>query len=191
MQLTITPGDDLLARYGNALGTLGEVEGHRALARAVNRTTTSVRSRVVRAIAKQSSIPTRIVRRQVRTIQVRPGSVGEVLEGQIISHGRPIPLREFNARQFSWGVRAKLFGEMKRFHGMFIYAGTFRSGQTVANGHVFQRVTTRSLPIEKQEGPSVPEEMVKNESAREFGRTVMQMLPARVAHEINRLLPGG
>ena len=58
MKLTVRPEDDQLTRYANALGALGEQEGHRALARAVNRTTNTVYSRVIRAIAKQSSIPT-------------------------------------------------------------------------------------------------------------------------------------
>ena len=188
MHLTVTPGDQLLAQFANQIGALSERDGHRALARAVNRTTTSVHSRVVRAIAKQSSIPTRIVRAQVRRIQVKPGS-GDSLEGHVIASGRPIPLRDFRARQFSWGVRAKVWGETRRFEGMFIYAGTFRSGQEVGNGHVFQRVTSRSLPIAKQEGPAVPTEMVRNQSRDEFERTVAEMLPQRVRHELSRLLP--
>jgi predicted glycosyl hydrolase (DUF1957 family) len=98
-------------------------------------------------------------------------------------------LREFGARQFSWGVRARVWGETQRYDGMFIYAGTFRSGQEIASGHVFQRVTTRSLPIAKQYGPSVPTEMVRNASAQEFNRTVDEMLPARIRHELSRLLP--
>lgn len=188
MDLTITPGDQLLAQFANQLGALSEREGHRALARAVNRTTTSVQSRTIRAIAKQSSIPTPIVRSQVRRIQVRPGS-GEVLEGHVVATGNPIPLKEFRARQFSWGVRARVWAETRRFEGMFIFAGTFRSGQEVGSGHVFQRVTTASLPIQKQDGPAVPTEMVRNESAEQFERTVATMLPERVRHELGRLLP--
>ena len=48
MHLTIRPDDQVLARYGNALGQLGGRTGHKALARAVNRTTNTVHSRVVR-----------------------------------------------------------------------------------------------------------------------------------------------
>ena len=73
--------------------------------------------------------------------------------------------------------------------GTFIYAGHFRSSKEVAGGHVFQRATIASLPIELQRGPAVPHEMVRDESARAFERTVAEMLPRRIAHEINRLLP--
>ena len=188
MDLSITPGDHLLAQFANQLGSLSERDGHMALARADNRTTTSVQSRTIRAIAKQSSIPTRIVRSQIRRVQVRPGS-GDDLEGRVIATGRPIALREFRARQFSWGVRARVWAETRRFEGMFIFAGTFRSGREVASGHVFQRVTSASLPIQKQFGPAVPTEMVRNESARAFENTVYSMLPERVRHELSRLLP--
>ena len=188
MQLTVRPEDDQLTRYANALGALGEHDGHRALARAVNRTTNTVYSRVIRAIAKQSSIPTRIVKAQTSKRTVRPGS-RETLEGIIYATGRELSLKVFNPRQFSYGVKVKMWGEMQRFDGMFIYAGNYRSGQEVGNGHVFQRVTTKSMPIEMQRGPAVPTEMVKDKSAEIFEETVADMLPRRIAHEIGRLLP--
>ena len=189
-RISIIPGDDLLRRYGNALGQLGENDGHKALARAVNRTTNTVYSRTVRAISKQSSIPTKVVRRHMHKLTVRPGG-GGALEGKVFASGRPIPIKEFRPKQFSYGVKVKLWGKMQRLEGMFIKAGHFRSSQDVANGHVFQRVTSKSLPIELQYGPSVPEELVRDESAAVFERTVADMLPKRVAHEIGRLLPDG
>lgn len=47
----------------------------------------------------------------------------------------------------------------------------------------FHRTTAKSMPIEKMFGPSVPEELPRGESA------TATMLPARVAHEIDRLPP--
>lgn len=159
-----------------------------AMARAVNRVTKSVESRTVRAIARQASIPTRIVRSEVQTIQVKPGSAS-ALVGEVRATGRPIPLREFKAKQFSYGVKAKVWGKMRRFEGMFIYAGTYRSRTVVGSGHVFQRVTSRSLPIARQDGPAVPSELVRGESKAAFETTVGQMLPERLRHELARLLP--
>ena len=188
MRISVTPGDDLLRRFGNQINALSEGDAHKALARAVNRVTNTVHGRVIRAVVKQTSIPRRIVASQISKRTVRPGGMGE-LEGIVYAKGNPIPLKEFKAKQFSYGVKAKVFGKQRRFDGMFIYAGTYRSGQHVANGHVFQRVTTAGLPIELQFGPAVPTEMVKNESKDVFERTVQQMLPLRVQHELNRLLP--
>jgi hypothetical protein len=187
--ITIEQSDDILRNFGNQLGALGKGDAHKALAQAVNRVTTTVQGRVIRTIAKQSSIKSATVRRSIQRELVKPGS-GKALEGKIIATGRPIPLDEFNARQLSWGVRAKVWGRVQRFPGTFIFAGTYRSGKAVGNGHVFHRATRDSNPIEVLYGPSVPEEMVKDESAKVFQSTVAMMLPVRVAHEVGRLLPG-
>ncbi len=187
--ITIEQRDDILKNFGNQIGALGKGDAHKALARAVNRVTTTLQGRVVRVIAKQSSIKTAVVRRSIRRELVKPGS-NQALEGKIIATGRPIPLDEFNARQFSFGVKAKVWGRVQRFPGTFIFAGTYRSGNPVGNGHVFHRTTRDSHPIEVLYGPSVPEEMVKDESAKVFQSTVALMLPVRVAHEVGRLLPG-
>jgi len=188
MKISITPDDDLIKRFGNQLGALSERDGHKALARAVNRTTNTVHGRVIRSVVQQSSIPRQIVKQQVSKQTVKPGS-GNSLEGVIFARGNPIPLKEFKAKQFSYGVKAKVWGKQRKFVGMFIFAGTYRSGKSVANGHVFQRVTTAGLPIELQRGPAVPSELVRNNAKEEFTKTVKEMLPQRVQHELGRLLP--
>jgi len=188
MEISVNPSDDVLRRYANQIGALGERKAHTALARAINRTTTSARTQVVRAIGKQSSIPLKIVRTQVQRKQVKPGGIG-VLEGHITATGNGLPIKVFKPKQFTWGVRVKVWGKQQRYSGMFIFAGRFNSGKDVANGHVFQRVTTASLPIEMQYGPAVPSEMVRNEAKKAFERTVQDMLPRRVQHELGRLLP--
>jgi hypothetical protein len=193
--LIIERRDDILKNFGNQIGALGAGEAHAALARAVNRVTKTVEGRVVRVIAKQSSIKTSTIRGAIRTQQVKPGS-SQALEGKIIATGRPISLKEFGAKQFSFGVRARVWGRVERFPGMFIFGGTYRSGIPVGHGHVFYRTggyskkSDRDNAIDKKTGPSVPEEMVRDESARVFNATVQTMLPVRVAHEIGRLLPG-
>ena len=195
MRLAVKPGDDLLARYANQLGALGEVDGHRAMARAVNRTTDATYSRVVRAVSQQSSIKQALVRGSSRKVKAKPGGMGAI-EGEIRAWGEPIPLREFNAKQFSYGVKARVYGKQTRFPGMFIFAGTPRSGVFAGGGHVFENTREKNVKsgrnnkIERQDGPAVPTEMVRGTAKDEYERTVADMLPARLAHEIGRLLPG-
>jgi hypothetical protein len=191
MHVTIKPADDVLIRYGNQLGALGAGDAHKALARSVNRVTKTVEGRVISAVAKQSSIPRAIVARGIKTRLASPKlSHGTALEGEVWSTGKPLSLKVFGAKQFQFGVRAKIWGRVERFPGAFIYAGTYKSGKPVGGGHVFQRLTRHSNPIEMKTGPSIPEEMVKDESERIFRETVETMLPQRIAHEIGRLLPG-
>lgn len=182
--------DGELDSFANMLGALGEKQARVALSRAVNRVTRTVEGRVVRAIAKQSSIPAKIVRASVKSRLSAHKGDGPI-SGIVLATGEPLSLKHFGARQFSFGVRAKIWGKTTRFPGTFIFAGTFRSGKPVAGGHVWQRTTADSLPIEKQLGPSVPEEMVRDQSLRVYEETVRTMLPARAQHEIGRILDKG
>lgn len=186
--ITIKPADDILRRFGNQIGAVGSRQAHAALARAVNRTTVTVHGRVVRAIRKQSDIPTAIIRRQVKR---KLASVkGGVLEGVVFATGSPISLKHFRARQFAFGVKAKWGGRWREYQSAFMGP----SPGVVAprlGGHVFVRTSSARFPIEMLFGPSVPEELVAGESARIFEETVATMLPARVVHELGRLLPSG
>lgn len=176
-------------RFSNGIEQLGSTETmHRKVyRRALNKVGDKAYTRVIRAVGKQMGLK----RGQV----LKYGGVGKVRANytrqdyQIVSRGTEVPLREFAAKQFSYGVRAKPSGKATRFAGMFIMAGRWTSGDPVAQGHVFQRVTSSSLPIEKQFGPSVPEEIVRNESADAFS-AVADELPGRIAHEIAQVTRG-
>lgn len=187
MQLHVRLNDDQLKRYQNQIAALGEGKARVGIARAVNRVTRSAQGKVIRAIAKQTSIPRAIVRKGVR-ISLAAHKGTEPIQGVIYSSGYPVPMKYFGAKQFSFGVRAKIWGESQRFPSYFINAGRWNSGNPVANGHVFKRVGSSRLPIEKQDGPSIPEGMVAGESVHAFQSTVEAMLPPRISHELGRLL---
>lgn len=188
--IVVRPMDDLIRRFGNQLGAVGSAQGHKALARAVNRVTNTIHGRVIRAIRKQSGIPTAIIRRQVKKRLASPNvGHGGALEGVVWATGRPISLKYFQARQFSWGVRTKEAGGFRRYPSAFMGP---RPGVIAPrlNGHVFIRTSSARLPIEQLFGTSVPEELVKGESERVFREVVATMLPARVEHELSRLMAG-
>lgn len=187
IHVNIRFADDELKRMENMIGALGNEQARVGLARAVNRVTDTVRTRVIRAVAKQSSLPQKVVRKRVKAQKAAHKGTSEI-SGMVYSTGSPLSLYYFGAKQFSWGVRAKVWGSFQRFPGTFIWAGTWKSGKAVANEHVFARTTKDSLPIERQDGASIPEEMVKGESVRVYEQTVRDMLPARAMHELSRLL---
>lgn len=186
-RLSVGFGDDDLNRFANMLGAVSEEKGRQALARAVNRTTRTVQSRVIRAIAKRSGIPTKIVRRQVRVRLASHKGEGAI-DGVVYANGKPLSLKHFKARQFSFGVRAKVYNKWERIPSAFIYAGNYRSGKLFSRGHVFLRTSKDRYPVELQTGPSVPEEMVVGEAVQQYETTVAEMLPRRVAHELGRML---
>lgn len=176
-------------RFSNAIETLGNSETmeRTVYRRALNHIGAKAKTEVVRAVTKQIGLK----RAQV----IRFGGIDAKradyrhLDYRITSTGGDIPLREFSAKQFSYGVRARPWGKSTRFPGLFINAGTWRSGRAVASGHVFQRTTAASTPIEKQFGPNVPTEIVKGASAEAFNRLADE-LPARVAHELTQATRG-
>lgn len=186
-QIEIRFNDDELLRFQNMLGAVGEAQGRAALARAVNRVTRTVEGRVIKAIVKQSSIPRKIVRKAINTKLAAHKGEGPIT-GKVYATGDDVSLKHFAAKQFAFGVKAKIWGKWERFPGTFIFAGTYRSGQVVANGQVWQRVSIKSLPIVKMTGPAVPDELVRDTSEQVFYDTVREMLPARAMHELSRLL---
>lgn len=189
MKIIIKANDANLKTFGNQLAALGSGQAHKALARAINRTTTTIHGRVIRAIRKQSDIPTAIIRRQIKK-RLAPTNIahGGVLEGVISATGSPISLKEFRARQFAFGVKAKWGGRWHEYQSAFMGP---RPGVIAPKlgSNVFVRVTKDRFPLEMLFGPSVPEELIKGESERIFQETMATMLPQRVRHELGRLLP--
>jgi citrate lyase gamma subunit len=187
MRIDIRLSDDHIQRFANMTAAVGEGKARLAIARAINRVVDSVHGKVIRAVVKQTSIPRRIVKLAVQKSKVSVKGDGP-LQGVIYASGRPISLKHFGARQFSFGVRAKVWGETRRYASHFINAGRWNSGNPVSRGHVFQRVGKKRLPIEKIDGPSIPEGLIAGEATHAFTSTVETMLPARVSHELGRLL---
>lgn len=179
--------DQELTRFSNMLGALGEGQARTAMARAVNRVTTSVRSRVIREIAKNTSIPRKQLNRLVTKRLASPKGKGPIF-GIVAGSGKDIGLKWFGAKQFSWGVRAKIDGEWRRFPHMFIFAGKWNSGKVVGGGQVFLRDGSASTPITKQNGPPISAQMLSSTILSVYETTAREMLPARVMHEISRLL---
>lgn len=185
--ISIASQDDLLVIFSNQIGAVGSANARKALARAVNRVTTTVHGRVVRAIRKQSNIPTAILWRQVKKRLASPNLGQGPLEGHIIATGNPLSLKHFQARQLSYGVKAKVQGKWRKYPSAFMGP---RPGSiaTKLRGNVFIRTTSKRFPIEMLFGPAVPEELVRGESERIFNETVSAMLPERIRHELGRLL---
>lgn len=187
MRIDIKIDGDGLKQFQNMMAALDEGKARVGIARAINRVVDSVHGKVIRAVVKQTSIPRRIVKQSVKKSKTAHKGDGP-LQGVVYSSGYPISLKHFGAKQFSFGVRAKVWGEFQKFPSHFINAGRWNSGKPVKNGHVFQRVGASRFPIEKVDGPSVPEGLIAGEATHAFTQTVETMLPARVSHELGRLL---
>ncbi len=179
--------DQNAVRFQDAVVRVGDAKtAHGAFRRAINHTGAKARTRTVRALAKQMGLKQSVVRTRIEERKANYERLEYVLKGS----GEPLSLKEFGAKQFAYGVRAKPWGRSQRFEGVFIMAGSRNSGRPVAGGHVFKRTNgSASLPIEKLYGPSIPREMVQGASAIAFSE-VTKDLGTRIQHELGRLTGG-
>lgn len=162
---------------------VGERDATTVMRRALNRGGKTGFTAFRRALRSQTSIKRGTI---VAATSFRRAS-GRNLRIMWSGWGSELPLKEFGAKQFSYGVRATVWGKRQQFRSAFIYAGTPKSGQEIADGHVFKRVSSRSLPIEKLYGPSIPKEMLKDETYQTF-EDVQPKIMDRALHELNFLL---
>ena len=187
MATSLTFRDGNFIRFQEVADILGDDRANVAFRRGLNRVGNSARTHTIRAAAKQVGLTQKKVREfgGIKTIRAS----NQNLTYTIQSTGRHISLKEFGARQFSYGVKAKPWGNQRRFEGTFIFAGGPNSGRFVAGGHVFHRTSAASYPIEMMFGPAIPRELIKDESAKAFEDKALD-LPKRIAHEVSVLTRG-
>lgn len=181
-----------LDRYGNSLTALAAGDGRKAMVRALNHQGAKAFTQVKRTMVRQTGIPYGLITKGLRQKKAYAGSGsgnGAILEHTIIGTGKPLSLKYFKARQTEAGVSAAPWNKRRIFGGTFNTGGSFLKGRKViAGGHVFSRVGRGRLPLDKKFGPGIAPELVKDQVALAF-KGVAFGLPARLDHEIRRLLP--
>lgn len=188
MQTIIKVTGDGLPKLNRALDELGkETSAHKAYRVAVNRVGSKAWTSTQRVLVKQIGL-SKANLKKYGNITVSKASYSN-LEYSVKASGLPVPLKAFNAKQFSYGVRANPWNNPKRFEGAFIFAGHHKSGKYVAGGHVFRRTTDASLPIKKMYGPSIPKEMVQEGSAQTW-QSFAGDLQSEVAKTLSKITDG-
>lgn len=186
-RLVAQPLDDIMARYGNALGSIGQGKAAKVMGRALNYEGQRTFVQVKRDLRWQSSIPMAMVNRGVRTVKAST-KAGSALEFAIVGTGRPLSLKHFGARQFASGTKATVWGVRTTFEGAFMGP---RPGVIAGrlNGHVFKRTSPDRLPIERLFGPGIANELVRDKSAQTFYAAAPRILE-RVGKELAAVLRG-
>ena len=174
-------------RLERAARDLSSAQAKRAYSRGINRVNDKAFTKTRRALADQVGLSQR------KTVALgglrRSRATGAKLSAEIKADSNHISLREFGARQFGYGVRAKPWGQARRFESAFIFAGSPRSGQPVSGGHAFVRTSDESKPIEMMFGPNIAEELTKAEALNAWTVSVGE-LEARIEHEIRVISKG-
>lgn len=159
-----------------------EREAPLAIIRAIKRTGDMTKTRVVRSLTKQTGLKRDVI---VRAIKARP----EGMSYRLMSRGGNVHLKYFKARRTKKGVSAAPWNQRRVYGGTFIAHD--KGGGTMFGGQVFKRTGRARVPIEAQRsGLFIPKEMIGGATAAEFLAAVRTILPARLRHELARILGG-
>lgn len=190
--LFVTLDASALERLGNQIGAAGK-GAPLALARAINHTGAKARTQMIRALVPQTGLKRKTIVKALR--ESKAGSGG--LTYAIRSHGGNIRLKHFGARETRAGVSAAPWGKRAVYAHTFIKAGFWptRVGKSNWNGQVFERVGSKTKTgMDRfqvvRSGLFIPDEMVQGASAAAFNTTAAADLPARLEHELGRILGG-
>lgn len=185
-ELILRPMDQITARYGDKLASMSAGQASRVMGRALNYEGQRAFVAVKRAVRTQTSIPTAVVNTSMRTL--RASTTSAVLEFAIIGRGTELSLKAFKPRQFRAGVKATVWGKRQTFAGAFMGPQPGVLAPKL-HGHVFVREGRGRMPIKRMSGPSVPKEMVKDQSLGAFNASMPRVID-RVGREIAAVLRG-
>ncbi|GJE27960.1 phage tail protein [Methylobacterium organophilum] len=181
-----------IQRLGNQIGAAGK-KAPLALARAINHTGAKARTRMIRALVPQTGLKRKVIVKALRESKASEGA----LTYAIRSHGGDIRLKHFGARETAKGVSAAPWSKREVYAGTFMKAGWWphRVVKPNWNGQVFERLNSKtSTGMDRfhvvRSGLFIPEEMVKGASAEAFYSMAASDLPARLEHELGRVIGG-
>lgn len=172
MQIVLKELDQTRIRYEAMVQRVGDGVATMAFSRALNHEGRKTFTAVKRSMRKQTTIPTGIIAAAMQFKSSTRRNLRTIIQGS----GSELPLRLFSPKQFRYGVRAKVWGRLQTYKSNFIVSSL--------GGNVFHRTSKKRLPIQRTFGPSVPKEMVKDETLQTFegsGNAVME----RAMHEIS------
>lgn len=173
--------DKTAIKFEAMVWRVGEKPARRAFARALNHEGKKAHTLVKRTLRNETSIKIGDISRAVSFHKAGDQTLKTVTRGT----GAPIPLRYFGARQFKYGVAARVWGKRQRFPGAFIVKSL--GGGVFKNTGGWNAKSKRGNAIEKLYGPSIPKEMLKAAVVNAFiGAT--DQVATRAMHELNRIL---
>ena len=167
--------DQTRTKFEATVTRVGAGDATKAFSRAINHEGRKTFTAVKRALRQQTSIPRPIINEATRFKSSTSKNLRAIIEGR----GRELPLRLFKPVQFSYGVRAKIWGTAQRFPHAFIVAKY--------SGDVFVRQGKARFPLKGMYGPSVPKEMVKDATLDAFEQSSNDVA-SRAMHELSRIL---
>lgn len=196
--LFVTLDGSAFARLGNQIGAAG-AKAPLALARAINHTGAKARTKMIRVLVPQTGLKRGTIVRALRETKAGAGSLTYTIRAK----GGDVSLKYFAPRETRAGVSAAPWNKRSVYGSSFMKAGWWprRVSKPNWNGHAFYRTGTKTgtqHPTKGKRGMDrfekaksglfIPTEMISDASAGAFNSMVATDLPARLEHELARVI---
>lgn len=160
-----------------ALGEIAPERAPIAIARGLNKAAANTKTQASRSIRQKRALPAKAVNDAIAIAKASKAK----LTATIIVTGRPIPLRDYKARQTQKGVTVAVSpGARKRV----VHNGNAAFIVNKIGGHVFAREGKARLPIKKLYGPSLPATFLQTEVRAAWERTANESIVKRCEEEL-------
>jgi hypothetical protein len=160
---------------------VGQGDARKAFSRALNHEGKKAHTLVKRTLRQATSINIGHIGKAVSFHKAGQRTLKTVTRGT----GAAVPLRYFGARQFKYGVGARVWGRPQRFPHAFIVRSI--AGNVFKNTGEYSKKSRRNNAIQKLWGPSIPKEMLKPKVVDAFKGSANNVAE-RAMHELNRIL---
>lgn len=155
-----------------------------AAARALNKTIGNVRTQSSKSIREERALSAKVVK---EALTVQRASKAKLV-ASLTASGRPIPLREYQARQGKKGVTVKVSPGGRK---LVVHAGNKAFEVGKFGQHIYAREGKGRLPIKKLYGPSIPSTFIKEKVIAALTRVAGENWKKRFAEELNFELSKG
>lgn len=197
MRIEVLKGDDVLDRFADRIQSVGQGKARPAFARALNRVVDSTHGRVAKLLTREMGVKRPAVGKAMRKVRASAAT----LEGKVIGAGKHFSLIDSRGVKIArvkgtlgghsvrlQRVSAGAWNVQRTYKGAFAGRGAAGAAAGAGATHIFARKGAGRFPIRKLWGPSVPREMVRDHAVAAFEKTVAEVLPTRIDHELSRLI---
>lgn len=155
-----------------------------AAARALNKTIGNVRTVASKAIREERALSAKVVR-DALTVQ---RATRTKLVASLTASGRPIPLRDYQARAGKRGVTVKVSPGKRK---LVVVGGNKAFEIEKLGKHIFVREGNTRLPIKKLFGPSIPATFLKDKVVAAMAKAGAENWQKRFTEELQFELSKG
>lgn len=184
---------EAISKLNAEFGYLSNDKRSLAVARAINHTIAKSKTLIVQRIKAIYNIPNKYINQDLSIHKADRLT----LRGMVNAKGRPLPLISFRARQVRTGVSVITPTGRKIVPGVFIavmpngHVGVYVRGK-YGSGRLIRRkgrIRTKGpdLPITELKGVSIPKAMANKVIISNLARSISDMFPDRLKHELERI----